>query len=331
MKTRKLLTLFTLVIAATFLVNCGDDDDVPTSLVNFGEAAYDVDGITLEPITVSLELQPAAAEATSITIDFAGGQGAFTTTPALSGTSLELPVASGDETVSFTMEFNRDNLPSENFQVEMSLGELGPNLNSGITPSANVNVPFIDLQTIPYSEDFGGTGETCDDIDTPPAGWTIETVIGDPNSAASWVCITGAEGAFVHTGAGLAANAFNAGTASETWLISPVLGPITSTTTMAAGLDLRFDPFGGFPYEVDVLVSTDYNGLNFETANWERFQAGYDAWYSNDFEVDDVTIYDGLDLSAYEGEAISVAFVYICPDAGGGCGLARFDDFAIAN
>ncbi|HHP7240645.1 MAG TPA: choice-of-anchor J domain-containing protein [Cyclobacteriaceae bacterium] len=329
MRIVKSFILMLMVVSIVTVMSCGDDDDPTPSLVNFAQADYNVDGVTLEPITVTLELDPAAAEATTITVDFSGGSGSFTTSPALSGSSLEIPVAAGATSVSFTITFNRSALPSQNLQVVMSLGELGPNLNSGITTSSNVNVPFIDLQTLPYAEPFGETGTTCDDVSFPPEGWVIETVVGNPNAEGTWSCITGAEGAFVHTGTGLAANAFLTGEPTEAWLVSPILGPITSSTTMSAGLDIRFDPNGGFPYDVDVRISTDYNGLNFGSATWESFAEAKDTWLANDFEVDDVTIYD-FDLSAYEGEAISIAFIYIC-ESDGACGLARFDDFSISN
>lgn len=328
----KILRLFTLCLtigSVTLFTGCGDDDDTPVSRINFAASAYDVNGITLDPITVTLTLSPAAAGATTIGIDITGNTDGLTFNPALSGSSLEIPVAAGDESVSFTVSFTRANLPSENLQITMDLGELGPNLNTGITTSANINVPFIDLVTIPYSEAFGDTGATCDEVTIPPAGWTIETPIGVLGGGGDWTCIVGAEGDFVHTGTGLQANAFNTNETIETWIITPVLGPITATTSMDVGLGIRFDPNGGFPYDVDVVVSTDYNGLNFTTANWTRLEAGRNAWLSGDFNDDHLNKYN-IDLSAFEGEAISIGFIYDCPD-NGNCGIARFDDFEISN
>jgi hypothetical protein len=212
----------------------------------------------------------------------------------------------------------------------MSFGDLGPNLGTGITTAASINVPFLDLRTLPYAEAFGGAGVTsCDETTFPPAGWVVETVEGNPDGDGTWRCITGADGSFTHTGTGVEANAFITGETIDAWLVSPILGPITSTTSMDVGLDIRFDPNGGFPYEVQVLVSTDYNGLNFSTANWQNFEVATNQWLANDFEADDVTIYN-FDLSSFDGEAIAIAFRYICPD-NGNCGIARFDDFSISN
>jgi len=330
MRTLKVLSWLLVGGAIMFLASCNDEDDIPVSLINFSTASFDVDPVTLDPITVQITLTPAAGSNSSITVNFSGGTGTFTTSPALSGNSLELPVAEGDRSVSFTVTFDRASLPDENLQVDMNFGDLGPNLGTGITTSASINVPFLDLQTIPYAEPFGGPGEnTCDAVAFPPAGWVVETVEGNPDGEGTWRCIEGADGIFTVTGTGVAANAFITGETIDAWLVSPILGPITSTTSMDVGLDIRFDPNGGFPYEVEVLVSTDYNGLNFSTANWENFEVATNQWLANDFEVDDVTVYN-FDLSSFEGEAIAIAFRYICPD-NGNCGLARFDDFSISN
>jgi hypothetical protein len=329
MRVLKILSLLLLGIVAMFSAGC-DDDDIDVALINFTSESYDVDPVTLDPVTVELSLQPAAGSASSVTINFSGGEGTFTTSPASSGNTLELPVAQGDRSVSFTVTFDRASLPDENVQVDMALGTPGPNLGTGITTSASINVPFLNLQTIPYAEAFGGADvSSCDEVTFPPAGWVVETVEGDPTGQGTWRCITGAEGAFTHTGTGVEANAFLTGETIDAWLISPILGPITASTTMDVGLDIRFDPNGGFPYDVEVLTSTDYNGLNFGSATWEVFTEATDTWLANDFEADDVTIYT-IDLGRFEGEAITIAFRYICPD-NGNCGVARFDDFTISN
>ncbi len=329
MRTFKILPFLLLGSAMIFLSSC-DDEDTPVSLINFTTASFDVDPVTLDPVTVEISLTPAAATNSTVTVNFSGGEGTFTTSPALSGNSVELPVSAGDQSVSFTVTFDRASLPDQNVVVNMSFGVPGPNIGTGITITSSINVPFLDLQTIPYAEPFGGAGvASCDEITFPPAGWVIETVEGNPGGDGTWRCITGADSVFTFTGTGVEANAFITGETIDAWLVSPILGPITSTTSMDVGLDIRFDPFGGFPYEVQVLVSTDYNGLNFGTANWQNFEPATNQWLANDFEVDDLTIYN-FDLSSFQGEAIAIAFRYVCPD-NGNCGIARFDDFSISN
>lgn len=339
MKILRLMALCLALGSVTLFTGCGDDDDTPVSRINFAESAYDANGITLDPITVTLTLSPAAAGATTIGINITGNTDGLTFNPALSGSSLEIPVAAGDESVSFTVSFTRANLPSENLQVTMDLGELGPNLNTGITTSANINVPFIDLVTLPYAETFG---DECVDGSYPPAGWLVEDPAVNLDDTGSWRCITGAEDVFVITGAGNAANGFVGGSSDtspiESWLISPVLGPITSTSTLTFGADRAFnDVQDGFIY-YDVVISTDYNGLNFESANWERFQAGFDAIESNTAvdppgsfnAVNDITLYEDLSLADFEGEAITVAFIYKCSRPSN-CALLRIDDFSVEN
>lgn len=329
MKNLKIYSLLAILFAIPWLNSCGEEE-IETALANFESATVDVDPFTLDPVTVTITLTPAAGSASSITVDLEGGEGAFTTTPALSGSSIEIPIDEGASSVSFTMTFDRASLPDQNLQVRATLGEVGANLGTGITTSTSINVPFINIREIPYAEPFGGSDVTsCDEVTFPPEGWTIETPVGVLGGGGDWQCVSGAEGVFVHTGVGMSANAFNTGETIETYIISPIVGPITSTTTMSVGLDIRFDPNGGFPYDVDILTSTDYNGLNFETATWTSLEEGRNAWLSNDFEADDVTKYT-IDLSSLEGEFVSIAFFYNCPD-NGNCGIARFDDFEISN
>jgi hypothetical protein len=330
MKILRLFAFLTIAASVTLIVSCGDDDEgTPTSLVNFAQTGYDADATNLSPVNVTLTLEPASAGASTIEVNFSGGEGSFTTSPALSGNSVTVPVEAGDASVSFTVNFVQDNLPAGDFVVEMTLGDVGPNLNTGITTSASINVANVELTALPYTEDFGADCEGT----FPPEGWVIQnpqtnTAGSGGTNTGSWKCNTFA----MIDGAGGTANAFVGGSedpnTSETWIISPILGPITSSSTLSFGGDLRFNDLQeGFEW-YDVVISTNYNGLNFESATWTRFDAGYNALAGNDVGRDDITIYDNLSLSAFEGQAVTVAFIYRCSRPAN-CAAIRVDSFAV--
>jgi hypothetical protein len=101
-------------------------------------------------------------------------------------------------------------------------------------------------------------------------------------------------------------------TASEVWMVSPKLNLIDATSPkLSFDVDRRFPGTGEFPEDLyDIMIATDYTGLNFDDANWERFEAGFNAMTANDPGADDMGNTGDLDLSAYAGEVISVGFVY---------------------
>lgn len=330
------LTLWLMLLPLIALVGCDDDDGVEaTSRVNFDETAYNVSVTDLSPVEVTLDITPAAPRASTIAVDFSGADAgtAFTTTPALSGSSVEIPVAEGDMSASFTVEFDPANLPAGDVVLEMALGTLGSGLGSGLTINSQINLANVEVTAIPYSEGFG---EDCSG-DFPPAegGFTIvntqENSAGDGGAnTGSWGCGTFA----MDDGAGAIGNAFVPGSAStlstESWLISPILGPLTGSSTLSFAGDLRFnDVQAGFEW-YDVFIATDYNGLNAETANWERLTEAYDALASNDVDVDDITVYEGIDLSAYEGQTVAIGFVYRC-SAPSNCAAMRVDSYSITD
>ncbi|MEX0330434.1 MAG: choice-of-anchor J domain-containing protein [Puniceicoccaceae bacterium] len=107
-----------------------------------------------------------------------------------------------------------------------------------------------------------------------------------------------------------AANGFGGDTASDDWLISPQVSLATAIDPKMVYQTAR--NFGG--PELEVLISTDYDGLNPATATWTALGG---ALSQGDYELVDSGI---IDLSAYIGEAVYVAFHYISTGTGGGDG-----------
>lgn len=334
MKHLKSLLLIALTLPILFLVSCGEDEP-ENGLVNFEQTAYDLDVSNLTPVEVDLSIDPAAPMASSISVNFTGAEAGtvFTTTPALSGSTVQIPVAEGDVSVSFTVTFDAANLPAGDIVLEMTLASPGEGLGTGITTSSQINLANVELTAIPYSEGFG---DACGDP-FPPAdgGFIIENPLtnsaGDGGAnTGSWRCNTFG----MISGAGAIGNAFVGGSAdnstSETWLVSPVIGPVTSTTSLSFAGDLRFNDIqAGFEW-YDILISTDYTGLNLETANWTRLTDAYDALAGNDVGADDIEVYGGIDLSAFEGKAVAIAFIYRCSKPSN-CAAMRVDAFEITN
>lgn len=103
---------------------------------------------------------------------------------------------------------------------------------------------------------------------------------------------------------------FGADTASDDWLISPEIDLGESVDPV-----LTFSTARNFDGpELEVLISSDYDGLNPANATWVAVEAplsegGYDLVSSGE-----------LDLSAYEGSTIHVAFRYTSTGTGPGDG-----------
>ena len=107
-----------------------------------------------------------------------------------------------------------------------------------------------------------------------------------------------------------AANGFGGDTASDDWLISPVID-----LSAAVNPELTYQTarnFGGPPLEV--LVSTDYDGMNPATATWTALGG---ALSQGSYELTDS---GEIDLTAYAGQSVNIAFHYVSTGTGGGEG-----------
>lgn len=109
------------------------------------------------------------------------------------------------------------------------------------------------------------------------------------------------------------ANGYGADAASDDWLVSNAID-LTGTTNPI----LRFNSYvqygGG---AIDVLVATTFDGSTIVPADWTSVATG------STFPADDsrtVTASDDIDLSAYVGQTIYVAFQYTSTGTGSGDG-----------
>ena len=104
------------------------------------------------------------------------------------------------------------------------------------------------------------------------------------------------------------ANGFGADTASNDWLISPEID-LTSTTapTLIFNTARNFDG-----PDLEVLISTDYDGTNPAGATWTALSATLSL---DDYDI----IFSGpIDLTAYAGQTVHVAFHYTTAGTGPG-------------
>ncbi len=150
----------------------------------------------------------------------------------------------------------------------------------GITPVDAINENFDNA--VEY-EDISFTG------------WTNVNVIGDRK----W------QGKFYEADKYAQATGYNSGLdAMETWLITP---PITNIETKSLSL-LTAKAYWAHPgsHPLTVLVSEDFNGENFESANWTEI----DITIAQESDTDHAWIDSGLySLSSFNGTA-AIAFKY---------------------
>ena len=313
-KLNNLLLLMLMLAVVAVTTNSCDDDEPEDGIVNFEEEAIDRTTDDLSPITVNLTIEPSAPEASEIVVAISGAEAGtvFTTTPEMSNGEVTLNVEEGANSASLTVTPKEEGIGFDDVVLQLSLSSVGDGLTTGLTTSSQINITNAKDtgEPLPFMEEFESCAEGGSK-EVPPEGWTEEVVQQNAEGSAVWKCI--AEG---RAQQGIEANAFVPGSEdninSEVWLISPRIDLIDATSpTLNFDVDRRFDPTDNFTEDhYDIRISTDYNGLNFESATWERFQAGYDAMTDNDPGADGATNTGDLDLSAYTGKVIAIAFVY---------------------
>mgnify|MGYP006278347935 CR=1 FL=1 len=312
MKILKSLILLLIAASVTVLISCDNDDDVSDSLVNFEEELYDRSTDDLSAFDIELSIEPGAPNSSEITLDVTGdGAGtSFNTTPAVSGGQIIIPVEEGATSASFTFTPDEEGIGFDNVEVDFSIAGTGDGLTSGLTTETSVSI-FNTKDTgtpIPYSQDFsscgdGGSGEI-------PEDWTQIDVKQNSGSTANWGCTT-------FPNVGVVINPFTPDVSdpagSEIWLVSPRLNLVdASSASLTFDFDRRFAPTDSFEEDpVDILISTDYNGSNFDNSTWERFTPGFDAMIAEDPGADngDVTL-GPFDISSFTGNVVTVAFVH---------------------
>ncbi len=327
--TRKFLTLALIGLLGIF-TSCGDDDDVSNSIVSFSNPTSTISTDDLSPATVTIGISPAAPSNSTISVIVTGATygEAFTTDPALTGGQIEVPVAQGATSAEFSIIPNEEGIRFADINLEFEIIGVGAGLST-----EEFDGRFLDF-TIENNKEQG-TGlpfiasfDNCSpegNGDFPPSGWTEVVVAQNSFESSFWRCYTGQSTVGIQINAYSSSATETADDYSEVWFISPIIGLIDEANpVLSFDVDRRFDAqidANTLPYGVQ--VATDYDGTNFETANWEVYQIGVDAITANDPETDNIGNTGDLDLSAYSGEAISIAFIYKATDAYFGANALR--------
>ncbi len=298
-----------LAVLALPFTACDDDDDPVISTVNFEESIYNLTTNDLSPFEVELAITPAASTDSEIMIEVTGADPGvvFNTTPAIAGNTVTIPVQAGDNSVSFTFSPIEDGIQDE-VVINLDLATTGEGLTTGLTTESIITVVNVG-ESLPLMETFEGCRE--DPAQPIPEGWMEAVIQQNGEESATWNCID--EDFFGFNA--VAANAFVANSEdnanSEVWLMTPRLN-LTETTNPVLNFDVdrRFPGTGEFPEPLyDILISTDFS-VSVEDATWERFEPGFDAMTANDPGEDGLSNSGDLDLSAFNGEVIAIAFVY---------------------
>ena len=310
MKNWRYFFLGLLAVSALTFVGC-DDDEETISTVNFTETIYNLTTSDLSPIEVELVISPAATTDSEIEVEISGADAgvAFSTDPATSGGSVVIPVSSGDNTASFTFTPIEAGIEG-GLNATLTLSSTGAGLTTGITIESIISIADVGTD-LPLMEDFAGCQE--DPQQPIPDGWTEAVIQQNAEGSATWTCV---DEAFFGFNA-VAVNSFVPGStdnmSSEVWLVTPRLN-LTEANNPVLNFDVdrRFPPTDDFPDPdgpYDVLISTDYT-VSVENATWQRFEPGFSAIDDNDPGQDDLTNSGDLDLSAFKGEVVTIAFVY---------------------
>ena len=315
MKTTNLFIFVFLSIFILALNSCQEDDEDPISIVNFEQEAVNRTTDDLSPIEVDFSIDPPAPKESEFGVSISGAEAGkvFETTPAISNDVVTVPVSAGDTEAQITIRPLEDGIGFDDVVLEMGFSSLGEGLTSGTTTESKITIaePMI------FFEDFDVCNSDDEDV-LPPEGWTEQVVQQNAEGSAVWQCI----GDFIGED-GIQINAFVNGsddeTSSEVWMISPRIDlSDASSPILSFDVDRKFGGTGNYPEDLyDIMISTDYNGNNFDNATWERFDAGFDAMTANDPGEDDMENTGDLDLSDYIGEEISIGFVYRAGPPGG--------------
>jgi endonuclease/exonuclease/phosphatase family metal-dependent hydrolase len=179
---------------------------------------------------------------------------------------------------------------------------------------ANVVTELTANSVSPFVQNFNTCGTSL------PGGWKAYSVAGDQ----VWACTTfGRETAESPRNNAVQINGFS-GNARENqdWLISPSLD--LSEFNIAALSFWTRTAFSG--PGLKLMVSTDYDGASAPaTATWTELNADFPALAS------DVWKQSVVNLTAYKGAAVYVAFVYTSEAVTDGAARWTVDDFAVEN
>lgn len=321
-KMRSINSLFKcLVFAVIILTSCSDDED--PAVVSFSERDIELVTDTLTPVTINMDISPASPSSSSIRIiapqNTYGEK--FTTVPQLENGEINVPVEPGESQVSFELNLLESGIGFEDFDQEFEIIATGPGL---VTNPFEGRFSFFNLvnervqeDDLPFIENFDVCGPNGS-FELPPEDWTIINVAQNSFGTGGFFCYNG-QGV---TGVGTNpftpdGEATSGDDYSEAWLISPIISlGAADDPVLSFDFDRRFDaPIDNNTLAYGLRISTDYDGTNFENATWQVFQPAVDAMTANDPGFDSIANTGNLSLEDYEGQDISIAFIYRAVDA----------------
>jgi hypothetical protein len=332
MKKSNAFLLLTLALVLSFsFSSCNKDDGNPDGVVSFTTLATTIDTDNLAPVTFTLGISPKAPSASTITIAVSASGGAagtaFTTNPALSSGKIEVSVDKDATSASFTITPVEAGILYDDVEIDLEILSTGSGLKTngiaGVFSSLTIENKKEQGRPIPYLESFGN----CDDEGGEggfPSGWEEVVATQNAQGTGHWRCAPGFDGfecnAFSEDGA--------EGDACEVWLVSPQIGLVSATSPKLSFMtDRRFD---SDIVEYGCKISTDYDGSNFASATWTDFQPAIDKMAANDPDANDYESTGDLDLSAYAGKVITIAFIYYAEGSKFTATALRVDEVSVS-
>jgi hypothetical protein len=303
------------------MLSCNEDDD--NAMVEFSVRDLEIVTDTLVPVSINLNVSPASPQASNIRIIAPQSNYGidFITNPELVAGEINVPVEAGAESTGFELILLEEGIGFDDFEQEFEIIAVGPGLSTktfeGRFLFFNLVNERVQEDDLPFIEDFDVCGPNGS-FELPPENWTIIDVAQNSFGTGGFFCYTSQGVTGVGTNPFTPAGETTSGDDySESWLISPSvnLGG-TENPTLSFDFDRRFDaPINDNTLAYDLQISTDYDGTNFDTANWQSFQPAVEAMTANNPNFDDIMNTGPLSLVGYEGEDISIAFIFRAVDA----------------
>ena len=322
---------FACLLFIVILIHGCEEETSGPSRVSFLQAERTLNTNQLSAVVFHLAIDPPASDSSEIFIEVFSSGGlpgiAFETSPPVSNSLITLPVAPGDENVSFDVYPDGEGIGYSSVFIDFEITGTGEGLVAdgleGVFSSLVILNTKDPVRTLPFSENF----DACD-LETGdgslPIGWEEQVVTQNSLGTGRWECASGSFGVECNA---YSEDGFN-GDDCEVWLISPPLSLVGETDpVLTFWTDRRFDTQGFQEYEV--RISTNYAGENFSSADWTLFEPAIEAIENNDPEIDNYQITDVLDLSSFTGDTITVAWIYLAESSGLTSTILRIDDVAV--